>query len=95
LIYVWLNSPDLAVERVATRVRSGGHHIPEETIRRRYELGRSYFHDLYRPLADLWICLDNSGQNSVFVAQGERDNAPVIYDQTRWNLISEPRKECP
>ncbi|HEX8463383.1 MAG TPA: AAA family ATPase, partial [Abditibacterium sp.] len=39
LIYVWLESSDLAVNRVAKRVRAGGHNIPEDVIRRRYERG--------------------------------------------------------
>ena len=41
LLYFWLNSPDLAVERVAARVEAGGHNIPEETIRRRYNVPAS------------------------------------------------------
>ena len=44
LVFVWIPSADLAVERVAARVRSGGHDIPEATIRRRYKAGlRSFF----------------------------------------------------
>ena len=39
LLYCWLNSPDMAVERVRARVEAGGHNIPEETIRRRYSRG--------------------------------------------------------
>ena len=43
LLYIWLQSAELAVQRVAVRVRSGGHSIPETTIRRRYEVGRRNF----------------------------------------------------
>ena len=43
LIYVWLNSVELAISRVAMRVASGGHNIPEAVIRRRYNRGRSNF----------------------------------------------------
>lgn len=39
LVYFWLSSPEEAIERVATRVSKGGHHIPEEVIRRRYYAG--------------------------------------------------------
>jgi len=39
LIYLWLPTPEMAVERVAARVRAGGHSIPETVVRRRY--GRS------------------------------------------------------
>jgi predicted ABC-type ATPase len=36
LVYLWLPSPDTAVERVRTRVRLGGHDVPERDVRRRY-----------------------------------------------------------
>ena len=39
ILYFWLDSPDLAVKRVKARVAAGGHNIPEETIRRRYQVG--------------------------------------------------------
>src|SRR5690242_10389042 len=39
LIFLWLPSPDMAVARVAARIREGGHDVPEETIRRRHEAG--------------------------------------------------------
>ena len=43
LLYFWLNSPEMAIERVRARVEAGGHNIPEETIRRRYATGIYYF----------------------------------------------------
>ncbi|MFN8415067.1 MAG: zeta toxin family protein [Cytophagaceae bacterium] len=39
LIFFWLNTVDLAKERVKIRVSEGGHNIPEEVIERRYQLG--------------------------------------------------------
>ncbi len=47
MLYFWLDSPDLAVERVKIRVKEGGHDIPEQTIRRRYDLGISNLFNLY------------------------------------------------
>ena len=54
LVYLWLPTPELAVQRVARRVQAGGHHVPEGIIRRRYERGRENFQRLYAPLADDW-----------------------------------------
>src|SRR5215208_2498675 len=54
LEYIWLSSPDLAVNRVRDRVRRGGHSIPEDTIRRRYDVSLRNFFRLYRPIADTW-----------------------------------------
>ena len=50
LVFVWIPSADLALARVAARVRSGGHSIPEATIRRRYKAGVRAFFEVYQPL---------------------------------------------
>lgn len=60
LIYLWLQSADLAVQRVAERVRNGGHDVPEATVRRRYKRSLENFFNIYRPIADSWLMLDNS-----------------------------------
>jgi predicted ABC-type ATPase len=60
LIYLWLHSEALAVGRVAERVRRGGHDIPEPVIRRRYKKSLYNFFNLYRPIADSWLMMDNS-----------------------------------
>lgn len=59
LVFLWLPSAEMAVERVADRVRRGGHAIPQETIRRRYTAGLANLVDLYLPLADTWEVIDN------------------------------------
>ena len=53
LMYLWLNNENLAVERVAKRVAQGGHHIPEEIIRKRYKLGMINIIKYYLPLASV------------------------------------------
>lgn len=60
MLFLWLPSPDLAVERVANRVKQGGHNIPEDTIRRRYFAGLKNLIKHYLPLADRALILDNS-----------------------------------
>lgn len=54
LVFLKLDSPELAITRVAERVRQGGHHIPEPVIRRRFAAGLRNFSDLYAPLVDAW-----------------------------------------
>lgn len=60
LIFVYLPSADLAVERVASRVRAGGHDVPEDTVRRRFASGLRQFFRVYAPLVDTWRMYDNS-----------------------------------
>lgn len=87
LIYVWLEDSTMAVNRVAKRVRSGGHNIPEDVIHRRYERGLKNFFGLYSPLADSWTVLDNSGDTAVFVAQGGRELATDVMLVEIWQKM--------
>jgi predicted ABC-type ATPase len=56
LFFLWLPSVEMAVTRVANRVREGGHHVPEDDIRRRYRAGVRNLFRLYHPVLDaLWL----------------------------------------
>jgi predicted ABC-type ATPase len=52
MYYLGLPSVDLAIARVAERVRQGGHDIPEAVIRRRFHAGRANFGNHYRAAVD-------------------------------------------
>lgn len=64
LVFLWLSSIELAIRRVEERVRSGGHSVPDEVIRRRYARGLTNLFNLYQPLADTWAAYDNSGSGA-------------------------------
>lgn len=89
LIFFWLNSPKLAIERVAARVQNGGHNIPEEVINRRYKKGLQNFVNLFMPLCDEWIVANNSSSNARVVAAGVKTTIETINDQETWNKIVE------
>jgi predicted ABC-type ATPase len=55
LVYLWLPSPQAALDRVARRVREGGHDIPGDVVVRRYWAGLFNFRLLYLPLADVAV----------------------------------------
>jgi predicted ABC-type ATPase len=63
IVFLRLPSPQLAVRRVAARVRQGGHHVPRADILRRFTRGWINFQNLYRGLADAWAVYDNSGNS--------------------------------
>ena len=87
LLYFWLNSPDLAVERVAARVGAGGHDIPEETIRRRYRVGIDYFFHDYAPMCERWILADNSQIPFRVIAEGSKNDLINIKDEATYEQI--------
>jgi len=87
LIFLWLSDPDLAVKRVAQRVVQGGHHIPEDTIRRRYYSGLKNLIKHYLPLANRALIFDNSitELNKIIarknITDGLKIEEPIIWKQ--------------
>jgi predicted ABC-type ATPase len=87
LFFLWLSSPDLAVQRVADRVRSGGHDVPADTIRRRYRAGVRNLFSLYQPIVTTWAVYDCSGLKSQLIAEG-LESAPLkVYDRQVWAAV--------
>jgi len=60
LFYLWVCSIDIALERIADRVRRGGHNVPKDVVRRRFNRSLPNLFRLYRPLLDSWTVFDNS-----------------------------------
>lgn len=71
LMFLSLPSAEMAIARVATRVKQGGHWIKESVIRRRFEAGIRNFEELYRSLVDSWILYNNEGHQPVVIAKGK------------------------
>ena len=67
LIFLWLPKVEIAVKRVRERVRQGGHDVPEQVIRRRYEAGWKNFNRIYKPLVDHWFLYDNAGRDPILL----------------------------
>ncbi len=88
ILYFWLSSPNLAIERVKTRVQEGGHDIPEPVIRRRYDLGIKNMFNLYIPIADYWMFIDNSSALFSVIAEGSED-VISINNSFIWNKLKE------
>ncbi|MDY5356593.1 MAG: zeta toxin family protein [Candidatus Cryptobacteroides sp.] len=87
LLYFWLNTPELAIQRVKARVEAGGHNIPEETIRRRYRVGIQYFFNDYSPVCERWILADNSQIPFRVVAEGSKRDIVSIRDEETYYKI--------
>lgn len=87
LIFFWLDSPELAVQRVAERVSKGGHNIPLEVIKRRYVTGIRNLFGIFMKEVDLWMIYDNSHTPRTFVAKGGRVMDTEIISETIYNKI--------
>ncbi|HWW02573.1 MAG TPA: zeta toxin family protein [Candidatus Acidoferrum sp.] len=69
IAFLLLASPQIALRRIAARVKQGGHNVPERGVRRRFERGWKNFQTLYRPLAAAWAVYDNSGTAPALIEQ--------------------------
>ncbi|MBR5100925.1 MAG: zeta toxin family protein [Bacteroidales bacterium] len=87
IFYFWLKCDDLAVKRVAIRVSSGGHNVPEATIRRRYRQGMENLRNIYLPLCNYWVLIDNSTRQGKWIAEGGLSTATRVYNKRTYNLI--------
>jgi predicted ABC-type ATPase len=87
LFFFWLPSPEMAVNRVAERSRSGGHTVPEETIRRRYERGLANLFAIYMPLAERWSVFKSSEKGIPEVASGGKDCQTVVSSSEDWKQV--------
>ena len=72
LFFLRLPTPEMAIARVAQRVLEGGHDVPEEVIRRRFDAGRRNFEQIYRGLVDGWALYDNSSVEPKLLKEEER-----------------------
>lgn len=61
IVFLRLASPQLALRRIAARVKQGGHDVPRADVLRRFDRGWKNFETAYKPLADQWTVYDNSG----------------------------------
>jgi len=86
LLFLMLNSVNLAYERVETRVKEGGHNIPKEIIKRRFVKGLKNFFSRYYTIVDKWFLVDNSGDVFQFIAEGT--NREIIIKNKRiWSEL--------
>jgi predicted ABC-type ATPase len=69
IVYLRLDSVELALRRIATRVLQGGHDVARRDVIRRYKRGLANFETVYRPMAESWAIYDNSGASPVLMEQ--------------------------
>ena len=75
--FLFVDSADVCVARVAERVRTGGHNVPEADIRRRFGRSIRNFWTIYRELADNWVLLYNGMTMLQGIAVGSGNQTSV------------------
>lgn len=88
LIYVWLRSAELAVQRVKYRAAHGGHLVPPDVVRRRYQRSCANFVNRYASIATSWRVYDNSVRAKL-IAYQSATGTRVIVDPASWSSLNE------
>jgi predicted ABC-type ATPase len=92
LFFVWVPSAEVSIQRVRERVAQGGHGIPEDTIRRRYQRGLENFFHLYQPLTDGWEFYDNDNPKEPKLIAMGNGTMELVTDDLLWEKIKGPVK---
>ena len=87
IAYIFVDSPDVCIKRIESRVRNGGHFVPPEDVKRRYLRGKINFLTLYSSLADYWLLFYNGGTDFSLVAYGNGE--PNIVSKERYDAFME------
>lgn len=83
LLFLTLDSAELAIQRVRSRVKEGGHNIAKNVIVRRYRNGLQNLFNIYIPIVSKWIIVNNSSEKFEFIAKGTT-NSVIIKNKIRW-----------
>ena len=87
LLFFWLQNVELAIERVKTRVQEGGHNIPTEVIKRRYRNGIINLFDIYLPLVNEAMILDNSEGKPVLIAEKTFETEIDVIENVKFDKL--------
>lgn len=87
LLFFWLQTIDLAKERVATRVLEGGHNIPKDVIERRYINGIKNLFSIYMPIVDELMIFDNSQMKSELIASKSTMSSLIVLNEQKFNFL--------
>lgn len=88
LLFFWIDSPTLAKNRVAQRVREGGHSIPSDVIERRYFNGLKNLFEIFMPIVDDWCLYDNNSTLAQLVATGGRNKECIVEENITYEKIT-------
>lgn len=79
LVYVFVDNPQICIERIKVRVKKGGHNIPDEDVVRRYHRSKQNFYALYKNIVDEWAVYYNGKDNFIEVFKCENTEIEILH----------------
>lgn len=92
LFFLWLPNANVAVARVENRVKEGGHGVPTDDVRRRYQIGLRNLFALYRPILNTWRLYDASRLPPKLIAR-EEDGHLIVKQKRLYRRIEEQTEQ--
>lgn len=89
IVYVFVDSPDVCIARIAARVKNGGHFIPAEDVRRRFWRSKRNFLQIYADIVDYWTLLYNGDSQVSLVARKDNGFGTTVLSDALYNLFKE------
>lgn len=87
IIYTFVDSALDCIARIQSRVRNGGHPVPDEDVIRRFGRSKTNFWNKYRPLADHWVLYYNGGTETVLVAEKDKAGEVEIVSENLYTVF--------
>lgn len=78
IVFLVVESIDVLLERIAERVKKGGHYVPDADVRRRFLRGKNNFSGIYKTLADKWFLYYNTESGYHLIATGDKTETLII-----------------
>lgn len=82
LVFFFLPSPQMAIRRVAHRVKNGGHHVPDDVVIRRYYRGLKNLKEIFMPIVDQWSIYKYENCSYIIIAKGQKGDTYDLIDQS-------------
>src|SRR5680860_4637 len=93
LLFFWLRTMDLAVERVKSRVEEGGHKIPGNVIKRRFKRGIVNLFEIFIPIVDDIMIFDNSVGKHEIIAFRVRHSDLTVVNEAKFRKLKDQKNE--
>lgn len=87
IIYTFVDDASSCLARIQTRVKNGGHPVPEDDVIRRFGRSKYHFWNTYKNLADHWVLYYNGGDDIISVAEQDKGKDIVIFAENLYNLF--------
>jgi predicted ABC-type ATPase len=87
LLYFWLQTLNLAKQRVKMRVQEGGHSVDDDVVERRYIRGIKNLFEVFLPIVDMAMLFDNSELKPDLIAEKTNTEEINVLNEKKFKKL--------